>query len=48
MKKIIKYLAVVILAMAVFAGCKKDNYIVGGKLENTVTPLSTYDYLKSN
>lgn len=48
MKKIIKYLAVVVLAMAVFAGCKKDTYIVGGKLESAVTPLSTYDYLKSN
>jgi len=48
MKKIIKYLAVVVIAAAVFAGCKKDNYIVGGKLESTVTPLSTYDYLKNN
>ena len=48
MKKIIKYLTVVVLAIAVFEGCKKDNYIVGGQLESTVTPLSTYDYLKNN
>lgn len=48
MKKIIKYLAVIVLAVAVFEGCKKDNYIVGGQLQNTVTPLTTYDYLKSN
>jgi hypothetical protein len=48
MKKIIKYLAVVLLAIAVFAGCKKDNYIVGGNLSNATTPLTTYDYLKNN
>jgi len=47
MKNIIKYLAVVVLAIIVFTGCKKDSYIVGGKLEPTTTPLTTYDYLKN-
>jgi hypothetical protein len=48
MKNIIKPLIVFALASIVFVACKKDDYIVGGKLENTTTTLSTYDYLKSN
>jgi len=36
------------VAAVAFIGCKKDNYIVGGKLESTTTTLSTYDYLKNN
>ena len=48
MKNINKLLIVFALAGIVLTACKKDNYIVGGKLESTTTPLSTYDYLKSN
>ena len=31
-----------------FFSCKKDNYIIGGKLSNDSTNLTTYDYLKNN
>ncbi|MGZ3751030.1 MAG: fasciclin domain-containing protein [Mucilaginibacter sp.] len=48
MKNIFKLLIVFAAANIVFVACKKDNYIVGGKLESTTTPLTTYDYLKSN
>jgi hypothetical protein len=48
MKNIIKYMAIAIVMAIVFNGCKKNDYIVGGKLESTTTPLTTYDYLKSN
>src|ERR1700743_1590536 len=48
MKNIIKYMAVAIVMAIVFNGCKKNDYIVGGKLESTTTPLTTYDYLKNN
>lgn len=36
-----------ILGMSFFA-CKKNNYIIGGKLSNDSTNLTTYDYLKNN
>jgi len=48
MKNIIKLIIAFAVASIVFAACKKDNYIVGGKLESNTTTLSTYDYLKSN
>jgi len=48
MKNISKLIIVFALANIVFAACKKDDYIIGGKLESSTTTLSTYDYLKSN
>ncbi|SHM77783.1 Fasciclin domain-containing protein [Mucilaginibacter sp. OK098] len=48
MKNISKLIIVFALANIVFVACKKDNYIIGGKLENATTTLSTYDYLKNN
>jgi hypothetical protein len=44
----IKLWALFAIITVVIASCKKDNYIVGGQLENTTTTLTTYDYLKSN
>ena len=41
-------MAVAIVMAIVLNGCKKNDYIVGGKLESTTTPLTTYDYLKNN
>jgi len=48
MKNIIKLIIVIVIANIVLASCKKDSYIIGGKLESTTTNLTTYDYLKSN
>ncbi|NHA05128.1 hypothetical protein G7092_15065 [Mucilaginibacter sp. HC2] len=48
MKNIIKFFMISALAGIILVSCKKNDYIVGGKLENTTTTLSTYDYLKSN
>jgi len=48
MKNITKLIIVFVIASCMLAACKKDNYIVGGKLESTTTTLSTYDYLKNN
>ena len=31
-----------------FFSCKKNNYIIGGKLSNDSTNLTNYDYLKNN
>lgn len=48
MKNIGKLLIVLAMANLVLIACKKNDYIVGAKLENATTPLSTYDYLKNN
>ena len=46
-KTIYIFFACCILGMSFFA-CKKNNYIIGGKLENNMSNLTTYDYLASN
>jgi len=48
MKNSIKLIIVFAVAGVAFTACKKDNYLVGGKLESTTTTLTTYDYLKNN
>jgi len=48
MKNITKLIIAFVVASCILAACKKDNYIIGGKLESTTTTLSTYDYLKNN
>ncbi len=48
MKNIIKLIIVIAIANLMMASCKKDSYIIGGKLESTTTNLTTYDYLKNN
>lgn len=48
MKNITKLIIVFVIASCMLAACKKDNYIIGGQLESTTTPLTTYDYLKNN
>jgi hypothetical protein len=48
MKNINKLIIVFVVASSVLVACKKDNYIIGGKVESTTTTLSTYEYLKNN
>ena len=48
MKNIIKLLIVFATIGSILVSCKKDNYLIGDRLENATTPLTTYDYLKSN
>ncbi len=48
MKNIIKTSIAFAFISIVFFACKKNDYIVGGQLSNATTPLTTYDYLKSN
>jgi hypothetical protein len=48
MKNIIKFMAIAVVMVIAFNSCKKNDYIVGGKLESTTTSLTTYDYLKNN
>lgn len=48
MKNIYKLFIVFVIAGFMLVACKKDNYLIGGKLENATTTLTTYDYLKNN
>jgi len=48
MKNTLKFLSIAVVMAIAFNGCKKQDYIVGGKPESTTTPLTTYDYLKNN
>lgn len=43
-----KFILLLAITVSVLFACNKQNYIIGGKLEVATTPLSTYDYLKSN
>jgi hypothetical protein len=44
MKKLLYISAFLVLAYS----CKKQDYIIGGKTSNPVSPLTTYDYLAGN
>lgn len=49
MKNKIIYIVFFGLILAIsFSACKKKDYIIGGKLENNTSNLTTYDYLASN
>jgi len=49
MKNLHKNTAIaLVLLFAIITSCKKDEYLEDGGLSETSTPLSTYDYLKSN
>jgi hypothetical protein len=46
--KINRLFLFICLAVTVFAGCKKADYLSGGTLHDPVTPLNNMDYLKTN
>lgn len=39
---------VLLLAVLLFAACKKDDHFIGGSITDPHTELTTYDYLKAN